>query len=193
MIEWFEAIDRWIVLSVNGWNTPVLDEIMWFISGKLTWVPLYLYLFYLGFKKLPSGKFIPFLLFVFASIALSDLISSGLFKEFFQRYRPSHNELIKHQLHLYEESKKHFYTGGKYGFVSSHAANFFALALSIGLGLRSQLPKLLWVLITLAIVVSLSRIYLGVHYLSDVVGGAMVGFTVSYVLFRLLQRSKYRL
>ena len=127
MIEWLESIDREIVLAVNGMHSPFLDELMWLISGRLTWIPLYLYLFFIVLKEIGSKKAIVFLVFVLLSVAFSDLISVHLFKNVFLRYRPSHNLLIMDQLHFYQEAPGKFYRGGEYGFISSHAANIFAI------------------------------------------------------------------
>jgi len=99
------------------------------------------------------------------------------------RYRPSHHALLKDQLHYYQESKGHFYTGGLFGFVSSHAANFFALAFSAGMMLRPFYPRLLKILVLIAMIVSFSRIYLGVHYLSDLLGGAIIGTATSLLIY----------
>ena len=51
MIEWLESIDRALVLAVNSWNTPFFDEFFWLVSAKLTWIPFYLFLLFLFFRK----------------------------------------------------------------------------------------------------------------------------------------------
>lgn len=174
MIEKLESIDRWIVLIVNSWNTPFLDELMWIISQRTTWIPLYLILLIISFKKLSKKQFIFFVLMTISVVALADLVSVYLFKNLILRYRPSHNSLLTDQLHFYLKENGEYYKGGMYGFVSSHATNFFALATFVGLALRRFYPKLIWVLLIIACIVSFSRLYQGVHYLSDLfVGGAL--------------------
>ena len=184
MIEWLESIDREIVLAVNGMHSPFLDELMWLISGRLTWVPLYLYLFFIVLKKIGSKKAVVFLVFVLLSVAFSDLISVHLFKNVFLRYRPSHNLLIMDQLHFYQEAHGKFYRGGEYGFISSHAANFFAIITCVSLLFGEKKRKLKFILIAIGLIICLSRIYLGVHYLSDVLVGALVGSLVAFLLFQ---------
>lgn len=183
MIEQLEEIDRWLVLTINSWNTPFLDELMWIVSGKLTWIPLYVLLVYLGFIKLPFKQFLVYFFCVVASVALADVISSSLIKETLMRYRPSHHLLLKDHLHFYEETEGHFYTGGMFGFVSSHAANFFALAFSAGMIMKQFYPQLLKILLIIAVIVCFSRIYLGVHYLSDLLGGALIGTATSLLVY----------
>ena len=184
MIEWLESIDREIVLAVNGMHSPFLDELMWLISGRLTWVPLYLYLFFIVLKKIGSKKAVVFLVFVLLSVAFSDLISVHLFKNVFLRYRPSHNLLIMDQLHFYQEAHGKFYRGGEYGFISSHAANFFAIITCVSLLFGEKKKKLKFILIAIGLIICLSRIYLGVHYFSDVLVGALVGSLVAFLLFQ---------
>jgi len=184
MIEWLESIDREIVLAVNGMHSPFLDQLMWLISGRLTWIPLYLYLFFIVLKKIGSKKAVIFLLFVLLSVAFSDLISVHLFKNIFLRYRPSHNLLIMDQLHFYQEAPGKFYTGGEYGFISSHAANIFAIITSVSLLFGEKKKKLKFILIAIGLIICLSRIYLGVHYFSDVLVGALVGSLVAFLLFQ---------
>ncbi|MFO0495930.1 MAG: hypothetical protein ACK50Y_10405, partial [Flavobacteriia bacterium] len=109
MIEWLESIDRGIVLAVNGMHTPFLDEIMWLVSGRLTWIPLYIYLIFIALQNIGTKKTAVFLVFVILAVAFSDLISVHLFKNVFLRYRPSHNLLIMDQLHYYQEAPGEFY------------------------------------------------------------------------------------
>jgi undecaprenyl-diphosphatase len=186
MIEFFENIDQQIVLTINGFNSPFWDEIMWWISARITWLPLYITLLFLIYRKNNIKIAILFLVFVVLCIVIADTLSVYAFKETFQRYRPSHNLLLKDKLHFYEISKNNFYTGGKYGFVSSHATNFFVVFTSFYLTFRKQYPKLIYFLLFCAILICYSRIYLAAHYLSDVIAGAILGILVSFFLHQFV-------
>lgn len=186
MIEWLESIDQQIILAVNGWNNSFFDELMWFISGKTTWIPLYLFLIAIGFVKLGWKKALFYVGCVFLAIGCTDFICSGIIKEAIQRYRPSHNLLLTNQLHFYEFENGTVYKGGQYGFVSSHAGNFFALAWLTGKIMQPYFRWLLPSFLLLAILISYSRIYLGVHYLSDIIGGFLVGTTVALCVYRFV-------
>jgi len=186
MIEFLEEIDRSIVLAINGWNNPFMDELMWWISARITWIPLYLILLYLAYKTLSRNQLFLFLGLIGLTIALTDLTSVHLFKNVFLRYRPSHNLLLTEKLHYYLIKPGEYYKGGEYGFVSSHAANFFAIITFVCLVLRKAYPKLIYPLFFIGLVIAYSRIYLGVHYLSDVFVGALVGSSIAYLVHRLL-------
>ncbi len=184
MIETLEAIDRTIVQTVNGWNTPFLDELMWLISGKWTWVPLYLLFLYLFFRQSGIKKAAIFLICAIAVVALADQISVHLFKNMFERYRPSHHALLTDHLHFYRFENGEFYKGGQFGFVSSHASNFVGVCTFALLGLRKSFRWLVPVVLVCIFIVLLSRIYLGVHYLSDVLVGGTIGFLIAYAIHR---------
>ena len=186
MLDYFEAIDRSIVLAINSLHTPLLDEIMWLISGKIIWIPMYLFLIFLAYQHFGKKNTIYFVILIIATIALSDLVSSKLIKESVERYRPSHNLILESQLHFYKQKNGELYQGGDYGFVSSHAANFFAIALLVGFIFKEKAPKLIYTLFSIAVLVGFSRIYLGVHYLSDIIGGAIVGATISYLIWKFV-------
>jgi undecaprenyl-diphosphatase len=186
MLDFLESIDHAIVLAINSLHTPLLDEIMWLISGKIIWIPMYLFLVYLAYQHFGKKNTIYFVVLVIAAIALSDLVSSKIIKESVERYRPSHNLELESQLHFYKQKNGEFYQGGEYGFVSSHAANFFAIALFVGLIFREKAPQLIYTLFSIAILVGFSRIYLGVHYLSDIIGGAIVGTIISFLLWKFV-------
>ena len=184
MIEWLEAIDRSIVLGVNSLHSPWLDEFMWIISGKIIWIPFYLFLLYLAFRAFGFRKTMLFLLLTILCVAVSDLISVHLIKNPIARYRPSHHALLTNSLHFYELKPGEFYKGGQYGFVSSHAANFFALATFVGLCLRRKYKWIFPLMIGIAVLICFSRLYLGVHYLTDLIGGALIGTLVSYAVWK---------
>jgi undecaprenyl-diphosphatase len=184
MIEYLESIDIAIVQLVNGWNTPFLDEFMWIVSGRLTWVPLYLFLVYLAIRQSGWKSGVLYLFGVALAVVLADFITTQGMKEVIQRYRPSHNLNIKDHLHYYQIDWGDFYRGGEYGFASSHAANFFAIA-TFSISFLIQYKK--WLnplLIGVAVLVAFSRIYLGVHYFSDVFVGGLVGTAVALGVYR---------
>lgn len=191
MIEWLEGIDRSIVLTVNSWNSPFLDEVCWLLSARWPWVPLYVLLYCLSWKQLGTKKSLLFLAAAIVTIVIADTTSVYLFKENFQRYRPSHHALLTDKLHFYITGKDEFgnntyYKGGMYGFVSSHATNFFALTVIMGLSLKRDYPKLLWALLGISVLVCFSRLYLGAHYLSDLIGGAIWGSLIAYMMYRFV-------
>ncbi len=186
MIEYFESLDRAIVLTVNGWHAPWLDELMWWLSARITWVPLYLFLLFLAYRAVGLKKAFFFLLFVGGTIVIADAISVYLIKETIQRYRPSHHALLTDKLHFYKLTATEYYKGGQYGFVSSHATNFFVIATAFCLVFRKSYPKITYALYFIAALVCFSRIYLGVHYLSDVIGGALLGSLLTWGVYMLV-------
>ena len=182
-----ESIDRAIVLFVNGLNTPLLDGIMWFLSGRFSLIPLYLLLLILLKSQNSWRNTFIILSGLTLSILLADQISVHLFKNGFERYRPSHNEELKQLLHFYEVKPGEYYQGGKYGFVSSHAANFFAMIAFIFPFYKEKKNWILAGLILIGILVAISRIYLGVHYFSDVLVGATLGILVGFSIRNLVK------
>ena len=193
-METLEAIDRAIVVFINGCNTPFWDEVFWWISQRITWIPFYGLILFLAWRKLETRQFISLIAVTIVSVALADLISVYVFKNVFQRYRPSHHAELTEILHFYRLPNGEYYKGGMYGFVSSHAANFFALAMAVTLFLKSKIKWIGWMMFAVAAVVSFSRLYQGVHYLTDLAAGAALGGFVSWIIYSFvvlcLNRSK---
>ncbi len=181
-----ELLDRKLLLFINSLHNPVLDEIMWFLSGKFSFVPLYILLLYYLYKTQGLKRTFIITLFLGCTILLSDQISVHLFKNIFERLRPSHNPDLQGLLHFYEIKKGEFYQGGQYGFVSSHSANFFAFIAFLSGFLTLHKKIILFGLIGIAILVGISRIYLGVHYPSDVLVGGLLGIGIGYLMRKLL-------
>jgi len=168
--------DRALFLFLNGLNNSTLDFIMFWISDSKIWIPFYLLLLYFLYKEYGFKGVLFASVMVVIAVALADQASVKLFKNVFMRYRPSHNLEIKDMVHIVNE-----YRGGMYGFVSSHAANSFVIATTVGMLLRNK--KALLALWLWAALISYSRIYLGVHYPSDIIGGAILGITIGYVIY----------
>lgn len=179
MFERLIQLDIKLFLWLNSLHSDFFDSIMNFVSGHMEWLPLYLILLGLIIYKY-KWKSIWVILSIVIAIALADLVSTRIFKEQIQRLRPSHNPDLAGKVHLVKN-----YTGGLYGFVSSHAANSFCLAVFIIRLFHNRLIRI--VMLTYAIIVSYSRIYLGVHYPGDIIGGALLGTLIATGIFYLYQ------
>lgn len=177
MIEYLDKIDRSIFLFLNGIHSPFWDKIMFWISGDTSWIFLYIVLL-IGLAVKYRWRMIFIVVAITLTITASDQFSVHLFKEVFERLRPCHNLEISELVHLVNN-----HCGGKFGFVSSHAANTFALAmLTSGL---FQNKYYTWFIFIWAAIVSYSRIYLGVHYLGDILGGALLGIFIGWLVLFL--------
>lgn len=165
--------DQQLFLALNGLHTPWADRIMNLFTFKFTWVPLYLFLIYIVVREFRRAS-VGILLSMIAAIALADQIASGLFKPYFARLRPCHDPDISALVHVVDGC------GGQYGFVSSHAATAFALALTFQVLTTGRFRGTGWLYVW-AVIYSFSRIYVGVHYPADITIGAMVGLLAGAV------------
>ncbi len=171
----WQDLDKQATLFLNSLHHPSIDQVMILISNKPTWYPLYVLL--IGLIIYTSRKRSWLVLVNIALlITLADRISSGLIKPLVMRLRPCHEALMYPFLHLPDGC------GGSYGFVSSHAANTFAIACFLFLYFNKQ--KWTYLLFLWAAVVSYSRIYLGAHYLGDVMCGALLGGGLGWLVYR---------
>ena len=187
MIDQLTTLDNEILLLVNGAHSEGLDQFMSIVSEKWTWVPFYILALLGLWKALGQKAFWISLPVIALMIGLSDWGSVNFFKEQFQRYRPCHNDELKELVHLVDGK-----CGGLYGFVSSHAANHFAIAMFLFSTLGRSWSWVKPTVVVWACLIALSRVYLGVHYPSDVAIGGLYGILVGMLAAVVLDRMVLR-
>ena len=192
MLEQLLHIDTEVLLAINGWNAPWADSLMWIVSEKTTWIPLYLLLIGLlvwryrqpalnpkwsWMQRVP--QYVVIVVVIGLAIGAADFIASGILKDLVARPRPTRVPELEGVLHLVND-----YRSGQFGFVSSHAATTMACALLFSLIWRNKIATgllMLWVAMN-----CYSRMYLGVHYPLDILGGLLVGTIVSWAAYAWL-------
>ncbi|PID88169.1 MAG: phosphatase PAP2 family protein [Bacteroidia bacterium] len=175
MKESILQIDSELFLYLNSLHSPNCDLIMSSISGTKIWIPLYAVILIFIFKKYQWKQGLLFLSALISLIILTDQSSVHLFKNVFLRLRPCFSPSIETQVHC-----PHL-PGGRYGFISSHAANTFGFALLSSLILKKKTYSIF--IFFWATLVSYSRIYLGVHYPGDIFCGALWGLFCAMLIF----------
>ena len=178
MIERLKGWDEQLFIWLNSFHADWLDPIVFQLTQTVTWIPFYAILIYLIYRA--DHKGIWWVLGGAAlTILISDQVTSGFMKPFFERLRPCHDERWEGIIHNYERC------GGLFGFVSSHAANTFGIATFLNLKLKDKIPYLKWLYLW-AFIISYTRIYLGVHYPFDIVLGACIGVVTGFFTWFLI-------
>lgn len=178
MIGKLLVYERDAFFALNGSDSVFWDQFMWLFSGKVVWLPsAVLILFVLCYKK-DWRESVLILLAIVLVMTLCDQFASGFCKPLFTRFRPTHHP------DFMEQVKTVFnYRGGLYGFISSHATNAFGVAMLMTLIMRNR--WLGWTLFLWAALTAYTRVYLGVHFISDVIPGVIAGVLFGYLVYKL--------
>lgn len=179
MIDILSNADERLFLLLNGQVSPFIDQLMFLISDKYIWIPLYVILFAFLIRKY-RWRTIWIAIAIVILITISDQLANAL-KDGVKRFRPCKDPEISHMVHIVNN-----YCRSSYGFVSGHAANSMALAVVMSLLFRNK-----WVtagMVFWAVIVSYSRIYLGVHFPGDILGGWIIGVVCAITVYIILRR-----
>lgn len=178
MLDYLNDIDTDALLAVNGLHDTFQDALWWMVSAKWASVLLVLALVWILLHQNRRHALLV-LVMLALTILLADQVSSGLIKHLVERLRPTHDPSLGDAVHVING-----YRGGMYGFVSSHAANSFAVATLLTLLMRHRLVT--FSLFTWALLQCYSRVYLGVHYPGDILGGIIVGVLAGWLVWCLM-------
>mgnify|MGYP006103455685 CR=1 FL=1 len=179
-MEQLIQLDRELFLFLNGLGTTTFDGFWMFITGKWNAIPMYVLLLLVLYKKIGLKHTVLTLVLVAIMIACTDQLAN-LFKKFlFLRPRPCHDVELLEIMRLVKS-----YCGGRYGYFSAHAASSMALAVFLGKILQPHVKYLYTFLITWALFVGYSRIYIGVHYPADVLTGIFFGVVIGLILYKI--------
>lgn len=173
--------DSQLFLFLNGLHADWMDKVMVLLTDMWAWFPLYLLLIYWAIRQ--YGKRCWWIILAVVLVVLcTDQLASHVCKPVFQRLRPCYNADFQDLIHLPKGM-----ADGKYGFVSSHAANTFGIAAFLTPALRKYRPWTAIVLYLWAFISSYSRIYIGYHYPGDILCGALLGMLIGLILWKAFQ------
>lgn len=178
MLEEILKYERTPFLELNGSDSVLLDHFMWLISNKYVWIPLIISLIIILFYKKNWKEALLVILCIALVITIADQVCSSIFKPYFHRLRPTHHPDFVNDVKILFG-----YRGGRYGFASSHAGNAFGVAMFTSLLFRNKIFTIC--IFCFAFLNGYSRIYLGVHFISDIVAGAIIGILAGLMCYRI--------
>ncbi|RBN50405.1 phosphatase PAP2 family protein [Flavobacterium psychrolimnae] len=183
MLEKLLSLDTELFVFLNSLGSENYDGLWSFITKQSNWIPLFLLLLYVIFKKLGAKQTLYLLLFVAVLVTFTDQMTN-VFKNGFQRLRPCNNPEIKSFIRIVQFR-------GSFSFFSGHASNSMAVATLLYFTLR-QYFKYFWLLFLWPFIFAYSRIYLGLHYPLDILSGYLFGFTSGFLMYKVYKMAQQK-
>lgn len=185
-INFWNSVNKFdfpVFKKINGeWHNSFLDNLFLISREAFLWVPFYFFLLIfviVNFKK--KGSY--WALALMATAAISNYISSNIIKPCSFRIRPCHEPLLAEHIRLLAQ-----YCGQNFSFTSSHAVNHFAISVFIYKTFRHHLSKWWALIFVWSFLICYAQVYVGVHYPTDVIGGAIIGSLIGYGMATIYNR-----
>tara|TARA_R110002124_G_scaffold159411_1_gene326597 strand:- start:2145 stop:2708 length:564 start_codon:yes stop_codon:yes gene_type:complete len=176
MFDFLLQKDKQILIYLNNLGNEQWDPFWLFITNQLNWAPLFLLIIFLIFKKFgwKKGGFI--FLFTILLVAFSDQFTNVI-RGIFERLRPNNDVSINHLLRT-------LITPQSYSFTSGHATTSMTFSVFIYFLFKDKYKYIKFIFI-FPIFFAYSRLYLGVHFLTDILTGATIGAILGFYAFKL--------
>jgi len=179
---WFliQQGDIFLFLNINNnWTNSILDTILPISRDANTWVPLYLFILVFLFLNFRDKAWI-WILFALVNVIITDQVSSHIIKLFVQRLRPCADPFLQYQVRLMVD-----HCSGGFSFTSSHATNHFGFASFVFYTWGNLLNRWKYICFIWAGLIAYAQVYVGVHYPSDVICGAILGYLIGSLMSSL--------
>ncbi|MCB5993283.1 phosphatase PAP2 family protein [Flavobacterium psychrophilum] len=174
MLEKIITIDKELLVFLNTLGSKDFDSLWLIITKQSSWIPLFVFLLYLVYKKLGAKQTIIVVLFVAVLLTVNNTITE-LFKTMFQRLRPCNDPAIKDVIRNIKPSST-------FSFFSGHSSNTMAVFVFLYAIFKKQY-KYFWILILWPLIFAYSRIYLALHFPTDILAGYTCGIITGSITF----------
>lgn len=182
-----QDMDMQVLSLFNGSDNIMLDQMVQILTSGLTWIPLYVMLFFVVMRNNETmGQIALVVGSAIFCVLFADGLVDGIIKQLAERWRPSNDPTFKYMVQVVDDIRLKGYS-----FCSAHAANTMSLAVFFSLLIRSKLLTI--TLVTWSLINCWTRLYLGVHYPSDILCGMIIGIIVGILVYLLYYKIYLRI
>lgn len=182
-----QDMDMQVLSLFNGSDNIMLDQMVQILTSGLTWIPLYVMLFFVVMRNNETmGQIALVVGSAIFCVLFADGLVDGIIKQLAERWRPSNDPTFKYMVQVVDDIRPKGYS-----FCSAHAANTMSLAIFFSLLVRSKLLTI--TLVIWSLINCWTRLYLGVHYPSDILCGMMIGIVVGILVYLLYYKLYLRI
>lgn len=182
-----QDMDMQVLSLFNGSDNIMLDQMVQILTSGLTWIPLYVMLFFVVMRNNETmGQIALVVGSAIFCVLFADGLVDGIIKQLAERWRPSNDPTFKYMVQVVDDIRLKGYS-----FCSAHAANTMSLAVFFSLLIRSKMLTI--TLVIWSLINCWTRLYLGVHYPSDILCGMIIGIVVGILVYLLYYKIYLRI